>query len=62
MSVGPFVVAVPTEDPELLFYDAMVPGTYEAYVGEGKLIDPDLYAQVKEIGEQFGGDPGTWRP
>jgi hypothetical protein len=25
VSVGPFVVAVPTEDPELLFYDAMIP-------------------------------------
>lgn len=44
------------------FYDAMVPATYEKYVGEGKLIDADLYAQVKEIGEQYGGDPGTWRP
>lgn len=50
-------------EPDLdAFYDAMVPGTYEAYVGEGKLIDADVYAQVKEIGEQFGGDPGTWRP
>mgnify|MGYP001241817716 CR=1 FL=1 len=44
------------------FYDAMVPGTYEKYVGEGKLIDPVLYAKVKEIGEKYGGDPGTWRP
>jgi tripartite ATP-independent transporter DctP family solute receptor len=44
------------------FYDAMVPGTYEDYVGEGKLIDADLYAKVKEIGENYGGDPGTWRP
>lgn len=25
MNIVPFVVAVPTEDPELLFYDAMVP-------------------------------------
>ena len=34
---------------------------YEGYVGEGKLIDA-AYAKVKEIGEKYGGDPGTWRP
>lgn len=44
------------------FYDKMVPETYANYVGEGKLIDAALYAQVKELGEQFGGDPGTWKP
>ncbi len=44
------------------YYDAMVPGTYKAYVGKGKLIDPELYAKVKKIGEEYGGDPGTWRP
>jgi TRAP-type C4-dicarboxylate transport system substrate-binding protein len=44
------------------YYDAMVPGTYKAYVGEGKLINADIYAEVKKLGEQYGGDPGTWRP
>lgn len=44
------------------YYDAMVPGTYKAYVGKGKLIDADVYAEIKKLGEQYGGDPGTWRP
>ncbi len=44
------------------FFNKMVPETYKKYVGEGKLIDAALYARVKEIGEEFGGDPGDWKP
>lgn len=29
--------------------DAMVPPIYEAYVGEGKLIDEDIYNQIKDM-------------
>ena len=33
--------------------DTMVPPIYEQYVGEGKLIDKDIYDQIKELGKDY---------